>query len=60
MAPSGADIFRCWANREGPSDRDGPFRIISLPYQTKRAMTKEQLQQLDELDEKVHELRGYL
>lgn len=27
---------------------------------TRRAMTKEQLQQLAELDEKVHELRGYL
>ena len=60
MALYRAGIFRRWANGEGPSDRDGPFRIISLPHQNERTMTKEQLQQLAELEDKVHELRGYL
>ena len=36
-----------------------PLSLVST-QSTRRAMNKDQLQQLSELKEKVHELRGYL
>lgn len=63
MPPTGSGIFRLVGLDEGAVPADGPF-FVDAPKPSNRTfvatMTKEQLQRLQELSDKVQELRGYL